>query len=146
MLLKQQILELQKQAMKTGQKEKLSTLRLLTSEIKNKEISLKKELDDTEVERVIASEVKKLKDSLIDFEAAGRDDLSTPVKNEIEVLQVFLPEQMTDEELQKIVKETIEEMKPDGKKDFGRVMGTVMSKVSGRADGNRVKDLLNSVL
>ena len=146
MSLKQQILELQKQAMKTGQKDKLSTLRLLTSEIKNKEISSKKELDDKEVERVIASEVKKLKDSLKDFEAAGRDDLSTPVKNEIEVLQVFLPEQMSDEELQKIVKETIEEIKPDGKKDFGRVMGTIMKKVAGKADGTRVKDALDGVL
>ncbi|MFH1188913.1 MAG: GatB/YqeY domain-containing protein [bacterium] len=146
MSLKDNILDLQKQAMKAGEKEKLSTLRLLLSDIKNVEINERRELTDEDVLKVIGTQVKKLKDAMKDFQNANRNDLIENTERELKLLESFLPEQMNDDDLKKIVKEVIDEIKPDGKKDFGRVMGTVMARVSGKADGNRVKDAVNEFL
>ena len=146
MSLKDNILDLQKQAMKAGEKEKLSTLRLLLSDIKNVEINERRELTDEDVLKVVGTQVKKLKDAMKDFQNANRTDLIENTERELKLLESFLPEQMNDDDLKKIVKEVIDEIKPDGKKDFGRVMGTVMTRVSGKADGNRVKDAVNEFL
>jgi len=146
MTLKEKILDSMKQAMKAGEREKLSTLRLLTSEIKNAEISAKTDLNDTETEKLIASMVKKLKDANKEFEAAGRDDLVENNNAEIAILGEFLPEPMTEAELEKIVDEVFAEVNPEGKQDFGKVMPKVMALVSGKADGNMVREMIQKKL
>ncbi|MFA6106843.1 MAG: GatB/YqeY domain-containing protein [Patescibacteria group bacterium] len=127
-------------AMKAKEAEKLSVLRMLATAIQTKEIALRKGedvvLSDEQVLEVIAAEVKKRKDSVIAYEDGGRADLAEKEKEEIKILEVYLPEQMSDEELEQIVKNTVVEAGSGA--NFGAIMGKVMGRVKGKADGNRV--------
>ncbi len=126
-------------AMKEGNPEKLSTLRMLWSAIANEEIETKEPLTDEQVQAVVARQVKQLNDSLNDFQEASRNDLAEKAKNEIALLHGYLPEQLSDEDLTKIIDDTISETGADGPQAMGQVMGAVMGKVKGRADGERVR-------
>ena len=133
-------------AMKAGDAKKLAVLRLLKSAIKNEEIQLQKELSDEQVQSVAARQVKQLAEALKDFEAGGRQDLVTQTKEEIEIMSVYLPEQMSDSELSVIVDKAIESTNSKTQQDVGKVMGLVMKEAKGKADGNKVREIVSKKL
>lgn len=136
-----------KQAMRDKDRLKLDVLRMLIAAIKNKRIELKlDELDDEQVNAVIASEIKKRKDSIESYESGGREDLAEQERKEIEILKVYQPEKMSEEEVEKIVRELVAQMGEVDKSKFGQIMGACMGKLKGQADGGEVKDVLNRVL
>jgi len=124
----------------------ISSLRLFKSVLKNVEIEKKKELTDEEVTELIARQVKKHKEALDEFTRGDRSDLADREKEQLAVLEKYLPEQLSDNELKKIVEEVIKEKNATLKKQFGLVMGEVMKKAKGQADGNRVKAVVEELL
>ncbi|XEC96813.1 GatB/YqeY domain-containing protein [Paenibacillus tarimensis] len=135
-----------KQAMKSQDKFKLSTIRMIRSTIKNQEIELKRTLSDDEVLDILSREIKQRKDSLQEFEKAGREDLATSVAAEIDIISVYLPQQLTEEEIKVIVQQTIQETGASSKAEMGKVMSALMPKVKGRADGKLVNQLVQQFL
>ncbi|MBU1166958.1 GatB/YqeY domain-containing protein [Patescibacteria group bacterium] len=135
-----------KEAMKAKETAKLSTLRMLLSDVKNKKIELQKDLTDEDIQKVVKSVVKQRKDSIESYSSGGRDDLVKKEEAEIKVLEDYLPEEMDDASLEKIVDEVVAETGASSMKDMGQVMGKVMGKVSGEADGNRVKEVVQKKL
>ena len=135
-----------KQAMKDKNKSVLSTIRMMRASIKNQEIELKRPLDDNEVLDVLSREIKQRKDSLQEFEKAGRLDLVENVAAEIEVISKYLPEQLTEEEIQEIVRQTIHELGASSKADMGKVMSALLPKTKGRADGKLVNQFVQQYL
>ena len=136
----------QKAALKAGQSGRLSTLRLLLSAAKNEAIQKMKPLADEELRAVVARQIKQLKDALVDYENGRREDLAAPARQEIEVLIGYLPAQMTDDELSKLIVDTIHATGAMNRKDAGRVIGAVMKQTAGRADGNRARQMIESKL
>ena len=146
-----------KSAIKSGLNDRALALRFLNSVIKNKELEKRNrlskegrplteleklsELIDEEVINVILGEIKKRKESIVQYEKGGREELANKEKAELEILKKYAPEEMPEEELRGIVKRKIAEMGAD-KKDFGKAMGTVMAEVKGRADGGVVKKII----
>jgi len=139
-----------KQAMREKNELVVSVLRMLSSAIKNKEISLRgqsqADLSDEQIVEVIKSEIKKRKDSIEVYRQGGREDLANKEEKEKDLLEKYLPVQMSDEELESITGETIAAMGEVGEKDFGKVMGQVMAKVKGRADGDKVSQAVKKFL
>ncbi|GAA4858315.1 GatB/YqeY domain-containing protein [Paenibacillus vulneris] len=135
-----------KLAMKSQDKFKLTVIRMVRAAIKNIEIDQRKTLDDQEVLDVLSREIKQRKDSLQEFEKAGRDDLAETVKAEIEILMEYLPQQLSEEEVKAIVQQTIQEVGASSKADMGKVMGALMPKVKGRADGKIVNQAVQQLL
>lgn len=119
---------------------------MINSALKNKQIDLGRELTDEDVLAVIKTMVKQGKDALADFQSAGRDDLIAKQKEEIEYLETFLPEQMSDEVLEGLVISAIRELEASEPSDMGKVMGLVMKNAQGRADGNRVREIVQKHL
>lgn len=148
--LSEQINEDLKTAMRAKQVEKISTLRMLISAIRNKEISLrageKVALEDDKIIEVIKSEIKKRKDSAEAYEQGGRSELAEKEKTEIEILNKYLPEQMSEEEVERIAAATIAEFGEVTMKDFGKIMGEVMKKAKGKADGNMASAAVKKIL
>ncbi len=142
-MLKEKLTEDLKVAMKAGEAQKRDVLRMLTSAIKNKEIEKRVELTDEQVLEVISSEVKKRKDSITQFTSGNRMDLAQKEEAEIAVLATYLPEQMSEEVLKKIVEETVAGFDA---KDMGKAIGAVMAKVKGKADGTIVSKLVKDAL
>lgn len=140
-MLKEKLSQDLKDAMKAAEAQKRDVLRMLVSAVKNKEIEKRTELTDEQVMDVIASEVKKRKDSIAQFTAGGRPELAAKEEDEIKVLATYLPEQMGDEELKKIVTETV-----SGMTNVGEAMKAVMAKVKGKADGALVSKLVKDAL
>lgn len=135
-----------KQAMKNQDKFKLSVIRMMRASVKNLEIDLKRPLDDNEVLEILSREVKQRKDSLQEFKKAGRDDLVADLVVEIEIISQYLPEQLTEEEIQEIVTQTIHELGASSKADMGKVMSALLPKTKGRADGKLVNQFLQQLL
>jgi len=135
-----------KQAMKNQDKFRLSVIRMLRASIKSKEIDLRKTLNDDEVLDVLSREIKLRKDSLQEFEKAGRTDLVENLKAEIDIISEYMPKQLDEEELKQIVQQTIQEVGASTKADMGKVMGALMPKVKGRADGRLVNQLVQQAL
>ncbi|MGA8943116.1 MAG: GatB/YqeY domain-containing protein [Thermoactinomyces sp.] len=135
-----------KLALKNKDKIRLSTIRMLKSAIKKEEIDKKHSLNDDEVIAVIMREVKQRKDSIAQYEKAGRDDLADKEKAEVEVLSAYLPEPLSDEELKDLVKQVIQEVGATSKADMGKVMGAVIPRVKGRADGRKVNRIVQEML
>lgn len=125
---------------------KVSTLRLLLSEIKNAEIARGGSLTDTDVVTVTAREVKKRKEAAEGFRKGGREEQALKEEAELKVLQSYLPEMLSNDQLTKIVEESITEVGGSSLADMGKVMGVVMSKVAGRADGGTVSALVKERL
>ena len=146
MSLRQRIVEMQKEAMINRNEEKLSSLRFLWSQIRNIEIDKKAEMNDEEIQTVVARLVKQQQDALKDFVNAGRIDLQTKTETEIKFLQTFLPEQISDADLESVTTAVIEKIIATGPADVGRVMGAVMKEVKGRADGNRVREVVSRII
>jgi len=135
-----------KQAMKNQDKFRLTTIRMIRSSIKNAEIDLKRSLEDSEVLDILSREIKQRKDSLQEFNKAGRDDLVKDVAAEIDIIGVYLPEQLTEEEIKSIVLQTIQETGASSKAEMGKVMSALMPKVKGRADGKLVNTIVQQSL
>ncbi|WP_147802948.1 GatB/YqeY domain-containing protein [Alkalicoccus halolimnae] len=135
-----------KQAMREKDKQRLSVIRSVKGSIQNETINLGHDLSDEEVLTVLNREMKQRRESLHEFEKAGRSDLVAKTQAEIDVLADYMPEQLSDEELQKIVDETIAETGAVSKSEMGKVMGAVMPKVKGRADGTAVRRLVQQSL
>ncbi|OBZ08178.1 MULTISPECIES: GatB/YqeY domain-containing protein [Bacillales] len=135
-----------KQAMKNQDKFKLSVIRMMRASVKNLEIDLKRPLDDKEVLDILSREIKQRKDSLQEFKKAGRDDLVAGLEVEIEIISQYLPEQLTEEEIQEIVTQTIHELGASSKADMGKVMSALLPKTKGRADGKLVNQLVQQHL
>lgn len=146
MNLSERLNEDMKQAMKSQDKFKLSTIRMVRATIKNLEIDLKRPLDDNEVLDILSREIKQRKDALQEFEKAGRDDLAANVKAEAEIIAKYLPEQLSEEEIKAIVQQTIQETGATSKAEIGKVMSALMPKVKGRADGKLVNQAVQQLL
>ena len=146
MPLPEQIMNDVKVAMKAKEAQTLSTLRLLQSSLKNKKIELGKELEEGYVISVVKKEVKALEDSIVSFVQGAREDLAQKARAEVETLKNYLPEEMSDERLETIVKEALAEIGAVTKAEMGKVMGAVMGKVAGSADGKRVKAIVEKLL
>lgn len=137
-MLKQQIEQQMKEALKTGNASLLSTLRFLMASIKNLEIEKRAEASDEDVISVVQKQIKQHRESIEAFQKAGRKDLEDKEKFELEVLLKYLPAQMSEEELRVVVKEAIDQLPEAERNNFGKVMGAVMGRVKGKADGNIV--------
>lgn len=149
MTLYQSIGEHLKEAMKAGDVFRRDTLRLLQSALKNSAIEKRKapaELSDTEVEEVTKKLVKQRKDSIEQYRSGNREDLAAQEEKEMQLLQTYLPEGMSEEELQTIVTEVLAECGIVSKTQMGQAMGMVMKKVAGRASGDDVRRLVEAKL
>src|SRR5512139_2962169 len=132
--LEERLVEEMKQAMKSNEKLRLSTIRMIRTSVKNKGIELRKKLEDEEILRVIQGMVRKSEESVEQFKAGGRMDLVEKETQEMEILKSFLPQSLGREEILKAVDETIQETQASSLKDLGKVMKLVMSKLAGKAD------------
>lgn len=137
--LKEQVQEEIKDALRGGEKVKLGALRFLMASVKNREIELRRELTDDEFREVVGREVKRRNESIEAYEDAGRDDLVKKETEERQVLQVYMPQQLSDAEVDALVAEAIEQTGATSVKELGRVMGYVMGKAKGRVDGSVVQ-------
>ncbi|MBQ7477643.1 MAG: GatB/YqeY domain-containing protein [Selenomonadaceae bacterium] len=146
MSLKDRISEDMKAAMKAHEKDRLAVIRMVRSAIRQTEIDGKKDLDDEGVIAVISKELKMRKDSLEEFRKGGRDDLVEKTQAEIDVLLPYLPEQLSEDEVKALVKEAVEQTGAASVKDMGKVMGVLMPKVKGRADGKMVNSIVKGML
>jgi uncharacterized protein YqeY len=135
-----------KQAMKNKEKDKLSVIRMLKAGLQNEGLKLRRELTDDEELTVLSRELKQRKDSLEEFVNANRTDLVDKILTEIGYVEAYMPEQLSAEEVSEIVKQTIEEVNATSRADMGRVMGALMPRVKGKADGSLVNKLVQQQL
>jgi len=138
MTLEERLLNEMKEAMKSGDKLRLSTIRMIRSAVKNREIEVRKTLDDEDIFKVIQGMVRKGDESVEQFQTGGRMDLVEKEKKEIEILKSYLPQPPSQEEVLKIIDETIQETQASSLKDLGKVMKAVMPKLGGKADGKLI--------
>jgi len=124
----------------------VSTLRFLLAEIRNRWIQKQAELADEDIFAVIRSQIKQRKDSIDAYRKGDRNDLADKEEKEMAILSTYLPQQMPAEDLEKIVKETIIEINATGLQDFGKVMGSAIKKVQGKADGSLVAEIVKKLL
>lgn len=139
MAIKEKMNEDLKRALKSRDAVKVSVLRMLLSQIHNKEIEKRQALTDEDTLKVLSSEKKKHQDSISQFEQGGRQDLVSKERLELGMIESYLPEPLGEEELKKIIREVMES---ESSSDFGRVMKAVMAKVKGRSDGGLVSRLV----
>lgn len=135
-----------KLAMKAHDKTRISVIRMVLSSIKYSEIEKKAPLTDDQVLEVLARELKQRKDSFVEFTKANREDLATKVEAEIKIIEEYLPEQLSEEEVREIVNAAIDELGATSKADMGKVMGRVMPAVKGRADGKMINRIVQELL
>ena len=140
--MRNQILEDLKTAMKNQDKERLSVIRMVKGSIQMSELNKKHELSDEEVIDVITKEIKSRKDSINEFKKGGREDLIKKTESEIEILSEYLPKQLTEDELNQIIEEVFNEVKPESSKDMGKIMKTLTPKVKGKADMGLVSKIV----
>ncbi len=132
--LKQRITDDMKSAMRAGEKERLGTIRLILAAIKQVEVDTRKALDDTSILAILDKMVKQRRESIAQYEKAGRDELAAKEQAEIEIIQAYLPEQLSDDEIDALIAATINETGAGSLRDMGKVMGKLKPKLQGRAD------------
>ena len=135
-----------KGALKSRDSLRLNTIRSVISAIKNQEIDLRKDLQDEDILSLITREVKKRKEAATLFEQGGRMDLMEKEKQEHAILQTYLPEQISEEDLRKRIQEVITETEAQGMKDFGKIMKVLVPEFKGKADNGLIKDLAGEYL
>lgn len=133
-------------ASKEGNTEKADILKMAMASIKNAQLASEEKLSDADMEKILRKEVKKVQDSIAQFTQMGRNDLAEREKHQLEVLEQYLPKQMSEEDVEKVVKAKVEELKPEGMRDMGKVMGAVMKEIGGNADGNVVREMVQKHL
>ncbi len=146
MSLKEKLMEDLKDAMKNKDELKKNTVTMIRAAIKQIEVDKRVELDDNEVIDIISKEAKKRKDALVEFEKAGRQDLIDQTNAELALIKTYLPEELSEEELTKIIEETITEVGAETMKDMGKVMQAVKAKTAGRADGKTINEIVKAKL
>ncbi len=144
--LKQRINDNVKAAMRSKDKDRLGVLRLITAAFKQKEVDERIELDDAMVLAIMDKMVKQIRDSIQQFEQAGRDDLVEKEKFELEIIQEYLPAQFTEDEIKQLIAESITESGAESVKDMGKVMGVLRPRLQGRADMGQVSALVKQQL
>ena len=135
-----------KEAMKNKDSFKLSVIRMVKGAIQLEKINKKRDLNDEEVIDVISKQIKLRKDSINEFEKAGRNDLADTTKKEVEVLNEYMPEQLSSEEVNKIIDEAFAKVNPTSQKDMGLIMKEVTPKVKGKADMGEVSKIIKEKL
>jgi len=135
-----------KRAMKSGDKSTLQFTRTLHAAIRKREIDDRKDLDDAEIAKLISTMLKQREDSITQFRAGGREDLATSEEAEAKYLKQFMPEQMSEAEIKILVAQVVDEVQAKDAKDLGKVMKVLQPKVSGRADGKLVNQLVREKL
>ena len=146
MTLKERITEDMKAAMRAKDSERLGTIRLLTAAMKQKEVDERVELDDAAVVGIVDKLIKQRKDSISQFEAAGRTDLADKEKAEVAVLQAYLPARLSQDEIAAEVKAIVAEVGAKGPGDMGKVMGAVKQRLAGKADMGQVSAAVKAAL
>ncbi len=144
--LQQRINDDVKTAMRNKDKERLGVLRLITAAFKQKEVDERIELDDTMVLAIMNKMSKQIRDSIQQFEQAGRDDLAQKEAFELGIIQEYLPAQLTEYEIKQIITESIEATGAESAKDMGKVMGVLKPRLQGRADMRKISGLVKQQL
>lgn len=144
--MKEQLLQDLKEAMREKDTIKKDAITMLRASILQVEKDTQKTLNDDEICAIVAKEVKKRKESLKEYEEANREDIVESLKREIEVLSKYLPEQLTKEEIEKLVEQAIVESQATSMKDMGKVMSILRPKTAGKADGKLVSDIVKEKL
>ncbi|HRY22398.1 MAG TPA: GatB/YqeY domain-containing protein [Candidatus Dojkabacteria bacterium] len=134
------------QAIKDGAKDESEILKMALASIKNVQIESEEELTDKEIQKILRSEVKKIKDSIEQFKKMEREDLVSKEVSQLEVLQSYLPKPMSEDEVRKVVEAKVKELNAESMRDMGKVMGVVMKELEGKTDGNTVKDIVQDIL
>jgi hypothetical protein len=135
-----------KEALKRRQEVALSTLRMLRTAIRNKEVELKRQLTEEETQAVIGTQAKQRREAIAEYAKAGRPDLANKEEEELGILLSFLPPQLSPEELERELTQIIAETGASGPKDMGKVMKTAMTRFAGRADGKVVQEIVRRQL
>ena len=146
MELKQTLLSDLKEGMKSKDSLKVDTLRLIVSEIKNREIGLREELGDEAITALLTTQIKKRKEAAKMFEQGGRTDLKEKEEKEMAIIQVYLPEQVGEEELKQRIQAVITETGAQGPKDMGKVMKVVVPEFKGKAEGDQIRNIVTELL
>lgn len=146
MCLQGELLRQMNQAVKDGDKLKLSTIRLVRAAVKNKEIELRRELRDEDVVQVISTLIRQRLESIEQFKKGGRKDLVDKEEKELSILRSFMPPQLSRDEIKELVQQVVKELQATGAKDMGRVMKEVIPRVAGRADNRVVSEVVREVL
>jgi hypothetical protein len=146
MSLKDRILQDVKDAMRAMDKERLATIRLITAAIKQREVDERIELDDTQVMAVLDKMAKQRRESIAQFEKAGRDDLIARETAELDIIQTYLPEPLTEAELQSLIDEALAQTGASTIRDMGKVMGVLKPRLQGRADMGAVSAMIKARL
>jgi len=144
--LKDQIQDAMKTAMKGGDKERLATIRLMMSAMKQIEVDERIELDDTRVLGILDKMVKQRRESISQFQSGGRNDLAEKEQAEIDIISDFLPQALSEEEIETIINTAISKTGAASMKDMGKVMGIVKPQITGRADVGAVSQKIKSLL
>ena len=145
-ILREQINNDMKAAMKAKEVAKRDALRLLLSAFKQVEVDERKELSDEDISKIIQKQVKQRQDSAAQYKDAGRDDLLEKEEAEIAVFMAYMPKQLDDTELETALKEIITQVGAESMKDMGKVMGTASKQLSGKADGKRINECVKKLL
>ena len=140
--LKQDMVE----AMKNKEKERLTVIRMVKAAMDQEHIDRKREINDELLIDVVNKQIKMRKDSISEFEKAGRNDLVEKTQSEVDILMVYLPEQLSLEEVSKIIDDIFAEVKPEGQKDMGKVMKEATAKLKGKADMKEVSNIIKEKL
>ena len=146
MTLKERLMEDMKVSMRNKETLKKSVITMIRASVKQKEVDDRVDVNDDDVIELIAKQLKQRKDALVEFEKAERDDLIAQTKAEIEILASYLPQQLTDEELEAVVRDAVAEVNAQSVKDMGKIMGKVMAVAKGRVDGKRINEMVKKVL
>ncbi len=144
--LKKQIQDTAISAMKSGEKPRLAVIRLITAAIKQIEVDERIELDDARIIAILDKMVKQRRESISQFKTAGRDDLIKQESFEIDIIQEYLPQALSEEEVDEIVNKAIEQTSASSIKDMGKVMGLVKPQIIGRADMGEISGRIKSIL
>jgi len=144
--LKQSITDDMKSAMKAGNKERLGTIRLILSAIKQQEVDTRKDLTDSDIIALLDKMSKQRRESIEQYNNAGRDDLAAKEETELEVIREYLPSQLSDQEIAELIDEAINSAGAESMRDMGKVMGILKPKMQGRADMSAVSALIKDRL
>ncbi len=146
MSLKAQITDDMKAAMKAGEKDRLATIRLILAALKQKEVDDRVELDDAMILQILDKMVKQRRDSIQQYQNAGRPELADKEQAEIDIIQTYLPEQLSDDEISAMIDAAIADTGASSMKDMGKLMGVLKPKLQGRADMGAVSGLIKARL
>lgn len=146
MSLKQRLTDELKNAMKNKDQLRKNVITMIRADIKQIEVDKRVELTDDDVIDIISKQAKQRRDSIEEFEKGGREDLVEQAKQEVNVLMEYLPEQLSEEEIETIIKEVVTETGATSMKDMGKIMAAAMPKLKGRADGKVVNQIVRKIL